>query len=191
VADQAPGEPPAAAGPAGGAMPVDAAAAPDDGAAAAAEYAALDRPADPSAADTSPVEGTPEGAAAVVSRHREHRFPRRRRPVHVRFGEDEFAAIELAAGRAGLTPTGYVGAVALAAARGTVPPVPSASREALVELMAARAQVRRFGGNVNQAVAAFHSTGEAPEWLGTAVELATRAVRRVDAAAEALMRRRT
>jgi hypothetical protein len=51
--------------------------------------------------------------------------------------------------------------------------------------------VRRFGGNVNQAVAALNSTGEAPEWLGTAVELATRAVRQVDAAAEALMRRRT
>ena len=141
-------------------------------------------------ADNGPTPAAPEGAAVAVTRHREHRFPRRRRPVHVRFGEDEFAAIELAAGRAGLTPTGYVGAVALAAARGTVPPVPSASREALVELMAARAQVRRFGGNVNQAVAAFHSTGEAPEWLGTAVELATRAVRRVDAAAEALMRRR-
>src|SRR5664280_3826096 len=119
-------------------------------------------------AENGPVAGdaTPEGAAVVATRHREHRFPGRRRPVQGRFGEDEFAAIELAAGRAGLTPTGYVGAVALAAARGTVPPVPSASREALVELMAARAQVRRFGGNVNQAVAAFHSTGEAPEWLG-------------------------
>ena len=80
--------------------------------------------------------------------------------------------------------------MALAAARGTVPPAPSQSREALVELMAARAQVRRFGGNVNQAVAQLNSTGEAPEWLGTAVELATRAVRQVDAAAEALMRRR-
>jgi hypothetical protein len=113
--------------------------------------------------------------------------------VQVRFGEEEFAAIELAAGRAGLTPTGYVGAVAavaLAAARGTVPPAPSQSREALTELMAARAQVRRFGGNVNQAVAALNSTAEAPEWLAQAVELTARAVRQVDAAAEALMRRR-
>jgi len=82
-------------------------------------------------------------------RLRRHRAGRPR-PVQVRFGEEEFAAIELAAGRAGLTPTGYVGAVALAAARGTVPPAPSQSREALTELMAARAQVRRFGGNVNQ-----------------------------------------
>jgi hypothetical protein len=75
-------------------------------------------------------------------RLRRHRAGRPR-PVQVRFGEEEFAAIELAAGRAGLTPTGYVGAVALAAARGTVPPAPSQSREALTE-------VRRFGGNVNQ-----------------------------------------
>jgi len=56
--------------------------------------------------------------------------------------------------------------------------------------MAARAQVRRFGGNVNQAVAALNSTGETPQWLAQAVELTSRAVRQVDAAAEALMRRR-
>ena len=82
--------------------------------------------------------------------------------------------------------------MALAAARGTAPPAPSASREALVELMAARAQVRRFGGNVNQAVAALNSTGEAPQWLALAqaVELTTWAVARVDAAAEQMMRRR-
>ncbi len=108
----------------------------------------------------------------------------------MRLADEELAVIELAAGRAGLTPTGYVGAVALAAADGTVPPVPSQSRQALGELMAARAQVRRFGGNVNQAVAALHSTGGAPEWLGQAVQLTARAVARVDAAAELLMRRR-
>ena len=128
--------------------------------------------------------------AVVVARHRAHSFPGRRRPVQVRFGENEYAAIALAAGRAGLTPTGYVGAVALAAARGTVPPAPSQTQAALAELMQARAQVRRFGGNVNQAVAALHSTGEAPEWLAEAVELTARAVRLVDEAAELLMRRR-
>src|SRR5450759_1649134 len=127
----------------------------------------------------------------LTGRHALHRSVQYRAlPVQVRFGEEEFAAIELAAGRAGLTPTGYVGAVALAAARGTVPPAPSASREALTELMAARAQVRRFGGNVNQAVAQLNSTGETPQWLAQAVELTSRAVRQVDAAAEALMRRR-
>jgi len=131
-----------------------------------------------------------EGGAVVATRHREHRFPGRRRPVQVRFDEEEYAAVALAAGRAGLTPTGYVAAVALAAATGSVPPAGSETREVLAELVAARAQVRRFGGNVNQAVAALNATGEAPVWLGQAVELAGRAVRRVDEAAEALMRRR-
>jgi hypothetical protein len=52
--------------------------------------------------------------------------------------------------------------------------------------MAARAQVRRFGGNVNQAVAALNSTGETPQWLAQAVELTSRAVRQVDAAASSV-----
>jgi hypothetical protein len=133
----------------------------------------------------------PDSVAVMArSRHREHRFPGRQRAVQVRFNEEEFAAIELAAGRAGLTPTGYVGAVTLAAARGTAAPAPARTQQALAELIAARAQVRRFGGNVNQAVAALNSTGEAPDWLSEAVALTARAVRRVDAAAEQLMRRR-
>jgi hypothetical protein len=139
---------------------------------------------------TDPDDPAPTDGAVLVTRHRDHRSPARGRRITVRLDDTELAAIELAAGRAGLTPTGYVGAVALAAARGTVPPTPSATRQALAELMAARTQLRRFGTNVNQAVAALHATGEAPEWLAPAVETTTRAVRRVDEAAEALMRRR-
>ena len=130
------------------------------------------------------------GGAVLAARHRDHRFPARGRRISLRLADDELAAIELAAGGAGLTPTGYVGAVALAAARGTVPPAPSQTQAALAELMQARAQVRRFGRNVNQAVAALHATGEVPLWLAEAVELTARAVRRVDEAAELLMRRR-
>jgi len=111
----------------------------------------------------------------VITRHRDHRFPARGRRITVRLDDAEHAAIELAAGRAGLTPTGYVGAVALAAATGSVGPASSETREVLAELVAARAQVRRFGGNVNQAVAALNATGEAPVWLGQAVEPAGRA----------------
>jgi len=44
---------------------------------------------------------------------------------------------------------------------------------------------------VNQAVAQLNSTGEPPEWLVQAVELAARAVRRLDEAAEQLMRGRS
>ena len=43
--------------------------------------------------DHGPPPAAPEGAAVVATRHREHRFPGRRRPVQVRFGEEEFAAI--------------------------------------------------------------------------------------------------
>ncbi len=142
--------------------------------------------------EASSTEGTEAlgGAAVLVSRHRDHRFPGRGRRVTVRLGDEELAAIEAAAGRAGLTPTGFVGAAALAAASGAAGPAAGESREALSELMAARAAVRRFGVNVNQAVAALNATGEAPDWLGQAVEATARAVARVDAAAEALMRRR-
>ncbi len=130
------------------------------------------------------------GGAVVVARHRPHQRPGRGRQVKVRLDEEEYAVVELAAGRAGLTPAGWVGATALAAARGEVPPAGSESREVLAELMAARVQVRRFGGNVNQAVAQLNSTGEPPVWLAEAVGLAGRAVARVDEAAEVLMRRR-
>jgi|NGEPerStandDraft_6_1074524.scaffolds.fasta_scaffold187776_2 hypothetical protein len=72
-----------------------------------------------------PADTAPEAGAVVVTRHRDHHFPARGRRITVRLEYTELAAIELAAGRAGLTPTGYVGAVALAAARGTVPSAPS------------------------------------------------------------------
>ena len=124
--------------------------------------------------------GGPDGVAVMArTRHREQRFPGRQRAVQVRLSEEAFAAIGTAAGRAWLTPTpaalpqGYVGAVTLAAASGTATPAPARSQQALAELMAARVQVHRFGGNVNQAAA-----------------LTARAVRRVDAAVEQLMRRR-
>src|SRR5450759_3823805 len=77
VADQPAGELPAPVGP-------------EDGAAVPAEDAAMDE-----AAETGPPPAAPEGAAVVVTRHREHRFPGRRRPVQVRFGEEEFAEAHL------------------------------------------------------------------------------------------------
>jgi hypothetical protein len=58
--------------------------------------------------------------------------------------------------------------------------------EALRELVEARTQLRRFGVLVNQAIAALHSTGTPPASLMRAIDLATRAVRRVDDATVAL-----
>jgi hypothetical protein len=102
----------------------------------------------------------------------------------LRYDESELARIAHAARRAGLTPSGYAAAAALAAADGREPPAADELREALAELMAARTQVRRFGVNVNQAVKALNATGQAPEWLDRAVLLADRAVQRLDEAAD-------
>jgi hypothetical protein len=107
----------------------------------------------------------------------------------LRYDDAEFAAVLDAAKRSGLTPSGIAAEVALAYATESQPPVGDPLREALIELMQARTQVRRFAVNVNQAVAVLHGTGEAPEWLGRAVELTTRAVARLDVATQAVTRR--
>ena len=109
--------------------------------------------------------------------------------MKLRYSAAELDDITAAAARAGLTPTGYTTEAALAAARGTRPPAAEPWREALTEVMAARAQVRRFGNNVNQAVRGLNAVGEAPEWLDRAVALTARAVEQLDAAAAELARR--
>ena len=102
----------------------------------------------------------------------------------LRLSEEEHAALVEAAGRAGLSAAGFAAEVALAAARGdAAPPAHRELRELLVELVTARTQVRRYGVNVNQAVAQLQATGEAPGWLERAAAGADRGVARVDDAA--------
>ena len=104
----------------------------------------------------------------------------------------------------GLRPSSYVASAALAAAHLAVHPppadrtgrrrwaaAPAADRELLLELMQARTAVNRYGVNVNQAVAALHSVGQAPVWLEQAVAGARRAVGRVDEVAGLVARRLT
>jgi hypothetical protein len=113
--------------------------------------------------------------------------------VNLRLSEEEHAALLDAAGVAGLTPAGFAAEAALAAARGEAMPQYRALRSLLVELMAARTQVRRYGVNVNRAVAQLNATGEAPGWLERAAAGADRGVARLDAAAgevAAVVRRR-
>lgn len=105
----------------------------------------------------------------------------------LKFTADEFAPVLEAASASGLTPTGYAASGAVALARGQVRPLPSSMGEALRELIEARTQLRRFGVLVNQAVAALNSTGAPPAGLVRAIELAVRAVRRVDDATVALI----
>ncbi len=104
----------------------------------------------------------------------------------LRYNDGEYAQVVAAAHRAQLTASGYAAACALAAAADRDSPVPAPAREALLELMAARTQLRRFAVNVNQAVRELNATGEAPLWLAQAVELTSRAVARVDEAAARL-----
>ena len=122
-------------------------------------------------------------------RNRVHQLPARHRQIKLRYSDAELADVSAAARRAGLTPSGFAAEAALAAARDTEPPASEPWREALTEVMAARAQVRRFGANVNQAVRALNATGEPPEWLARAVALAAKAVAELDASATELARR--
>lgn len=119
----------------------------------------------------------------TTGRDRRHLTPGRPRPVKIRYTDDEYATLADAARLAGLTPTGYAGEAALAAARDASPPSTAPWRAALAELMAARGQVRRFGSNVNQAARALNALGEAPDWLDRAVAVTERAVTRLDEAA--------
>jgi hypothetical protein len=114
-----------------------------------------------------------------VGRPRLHR-------VNLRLQQDEYEAQEAARGD-GLTLTGYAAAAAMAAALRREAPAQLPLRQALLEIIAARGQVRRFGVNVNQAVRVLNSVAEPPPWLPEAVELTTRAVARLDAAADALV----
>ena len=63
------------------------------------------------------------------------------------------------------------------------------NRQLLEELIQARLALRRYGVNVNQAVAALNSGGQAPVWLAQAVAGSDRAVARVDEATVAPTRR--
>jgi hypothetical protein len=138
-------------------------------------------PAGSAQAEDLPVEDGEEQPLAV--RLRSYGQPRRDRRVNLRMSEEEYAALARAAGAAGLTPAGFATEAALAAARGGAMPNHGQLRQLLVELMAARTQVRRYGVNINQAVAQLHATGEAPGWLERATAGAERGVARLDAAA--------
>ena len=77
----------------------------------------------------------------------------------------------------------------LAAASQGPAPSQSADRELLAELLILRTAIRRYAVNVNQAVAALHSTGDAPIWLSRAVLGAHLAVVSADEATQRVARR--
>ena len=128
--------------------------------------------------------------ASRVVRHRRHRFPARDKVVKVRYDERELAVLAAAADRAGLTVAGFLAGAGLSVAGQGPPPSQAADRELLAELLRLRLAIRRYAVNVNQAVAALHSTGQAPVWLSRAVAGADQAVASADAATRRLTGRR-
>jgi hypothetical protein len=135
------------------------------------------------AAATSDRAGDVEAEAlSRVVRHRRHQFPARDRVVKVRYDDREHAALAAAADRAGLTVAGFLAGAGLSVAGQGLAPSQAADRELLAELLRLRLAIRRYAVNVNQAVAALHSTGEAPVWLSRAVAGAHQAVLGADAA---------
>jgi len=150
-------------------------------------------------------------AVSKLGRHRRHRFPARPHAFKVLYSDDEHSIILRAADIAGLRPSGYVAAAALAMAEqvhGDRHPkqadehneadqrresvlTPHHDRELLAELVQARLALRRYAVNVNHIAAALNSSGVAPVWLDRAVAGADRAVDRLDAVAQRLVRRLT
>lgn len=123
-----------------------------------------------------------------TSRYRRGIPGSRRVRVNVCLSDAEYRSVAAAAKTAGLTPTGYVAVAVLAAARGDQPPASDGRLEATMELMKARAQLRRYGNNVNQAARAINAGGEPPPWLSRAVELTDAVVERIDSTVANLVR---
>ena len=142
--------------------------------------------------DELPAEATGGEPLRVAARHRRHQFPGRSRAVKVLYDELEYAGVRQAAAAVGLTTTGFVAAAGLQLADPSVPSragVHDLDRAVLTELLAARTALRRYGVNVNQAVAALNSGVGAPVWLQQAVAGCDRAVGRVDDVTLRLARR--
>jgi hypothetical protein len=138
-----------------------------------------------------------------TGRDRRHRFPARTRRITAAFTDDEYALLVAAARRVGLTPTGFCAQVSVAVAAPVHDDATSTGRRVMVgadprdealatlqaELSALRTAVVRVGTNLNQAVAALNTTGEAPPWLRQVVDMCGQALAAVDEAASRVHRR--
>jgi hypothetical protein len=116
-------------------------------------------------------------------RSRQH--ARREHRVEFTLSATEFAAVQDAAGRAGLARGAYAAQAVLAAAHGGPGPQ-QISREALRELIRAAGLIRRIGTNLNQAVAKLNATGQHSAGLDACAAESIRRAGRLDAAAEAV-----
>lgn len=126
-------------------------------------------------------------------RDRRHQVPGRGHRLTPRFSAEELAAIQEAAVQVGMTVTGFCAEAAVAQAAGvraaSLDPVREILADFQAELYAVRVAVGRIGTNLNQAVAALHATGQAPEWLVTASLLCERRMESIDAVIALIDRR--
>lgn len=145
-----------------------------------------------SVADTARGTGAPRPAArrpgAAGPRRRQRQTEPRPHRLTLRLSDEELYLVSVAAAVERLTPTGYVGKVAVNVAAGRVQPAPTGLVDALGELLEARQQVRKFSVLVNQAVTKLHAIGELPAELGPAVALVGRVLPRLEDAAVAVRR---
>jgi hypothetical protein len=107
----------------------------------------------------------------------------------VKFTLQEFAAVEEAAGRAGLAVSAWIGQTVTDAAELRTFPVGQLQREMLAELIRSAGLVRRAGVDLNQAVTRLNTTGTPGPDLEPAARFCLRVVERVDQAAELVRRR--
>lgn len=120
---------------------------------------------------------------------RERGRERREHIVKVKLSTAEKASLAAAAERAGMAVAAYLGQVGLDAAENRAMPAPVMYQKMLAELLRASGLARRAGGNVNQAVARFHATGEPGPDLQPAVAYLIRVARHLDEAAELVRRK--
>jgi hypothetical protein len=105
----------------------------------------------------------------------------------LRYSSVEFADILEAAAAAGVTATSYAADAAIAAARGRAGGIGGMDRQVLLELLATRAQLRRYGNNLNQAARILNAGGDQPAWLSKAIASTDRVVQRIDRAVQELL----
>ena len=151
-------------------------------------------------------QGAPSGEAAaeggpqpgMETARAPRRAPRPRLRQHaqrdqvrsVRLTRDELRAVQQAAAEVGLTTAGFLADAAVAVARAQHGPGSWIvdQRGLVQELMTATAQLARVGNNLNQAVRALNSGGQAP-YLDEAVARVIRTTDRVEAAAVRIAKR--
>jgi hypothetical protein len=122
--------------------------------------------------------GSSEAGVTRQGRRRARQQVPRTRQVEFTLTDEEYAAIEKAARRAGQARGAYVAQVVLVAAANGRPIGDQGSlRQALIELMRAAGLVRRIGTNLHQAVAKLNTTGQPS---GDLAGYAAESIRRAD-----------